>query len=101
DSGSYYFLSERNASTHVLISGASNLALDWQWSDLYFKFSNTSAFQIANSTGVTLRNFTLDYLTLPFTQVAITSVNSTAATIGFETLPGFSPPSDFNTNRAA
>src|SRR5580704_18061871 len=34
DPGAYYFLSLQNANTHVLISGASNLQLNFQNSDL-------------------------------------------------------------------
>src|SRR5271163_542257 len=30
DPGAYYFLSRHNANTHVLISGLTNITLDWQ-----------------------------------------------------------------------
>jgi uncharacterized protein (TIGR03437 family) len=100
DPGAYYFLSQHNANTHVLLNSASSLTVDWQGSDLYFKFSNVSAFQVNNSSGVTLQNFTVDYQTLPFTQVTVTSVNSAAQTISFQTIPGYQSPSDFNTDRA-
>ena len=100
DPGAYYFLSQHNANTHVLMSGLTNIALNWQNSDLYFKFSNISAFQANNSSGLTIQNFTLDYQPLPFTQVTVTSVNAAAQTIGFQTIPGYQSPADFNANRA-
>jgi uncharacterized protein (TIGR03437 family) len=101
DPGAYYFLSRRNTSTHVLLSSAANLTIDLQNSDLYFHFSNTSALQCMNCSGVTLQNFTLDYGQLPFTQVTVTSVNPTAQTFNFATITGYQTPADFNTNRAA
>ncbi len=100
DPGAYYFLSLHNANTHVFINAATNLTIDWQGSDLYFQYSNVSAFQVNSSSGVTLQNFTLHYQTLPFTQVSVTSVNAAAQTIAFQTIPGYQSPSDFNTNRA-
>src|SRR6185312_6253431 len=52
DPGSYYFTSQRNPNTHVLISGVSNLRVNFQNSDLYFKNSNVSAIQCTNCTNV-------------------------------------------------
>jgi hypothetical protein len=101
DPGAYYFLTRRNASAHVLLNSAANLTIDWQNSDLYFHFSNTSALQCTNCSGVTFQNFTLDYSQLPFTQVTVTSVNPTAQTFDFATIPGYQTPADFNTDRAA
>jgi hypothetical protein len=67
DPGSYYVLSLHNPLTHVLLSTVSNLTLDFQNSDLYFKMPGHGAFLCESCTGVTFQNFTLDYLTLPFT----------------------------------
>ena len=101
DPGAYYFLTLRNGSTHALVSGASNLTIDWQNSDLLFHSSNAAAIQFLNCSGVTMQNFTLDYQQLPFTQVTVASVNAVAQTFTFNTIAGYQPPSDFNTNRAA
>jgi uncharacterized protein (TIGR03437 family) len=101
DPGAYYFLSVRNANTHALISAASNLTIDWQNSDLLFRFSNTSAVQFTNCSGVTMQNFTLDYQQLPFTQVTVTSVNAAGQTVNSQNIANYPSPADFNTNRAA
>jgi len=101
DPGVYYFLSQNNANTHALINGAANLTIDWQHSDLMFHSSNIAAIECLNCSGVTLENFTLDYLQLPFTQVTVASVNPTAQSLTFNTIAGYQSPSDFNTNRAA
>lgn len=101
DPGAYYFLTLRNSNTHALLNSASNLTIDWQNSDLSFQFSNVSAVEFSNCSGVTMQNFTLDYIQLPFTQVTVTSVNAAQQTFNFATIPGYQMPADFNTNRAA
>jgi uncharacterized protein (TIGR03437 family) len=101
DPGSYYFLTERNSTVYALISGVSNVTIDWQNSDLYFKFSNVAAIQLANCTSVTMQNFTLDFQQLPFTQVTVTSASAAEGRIAFQTIPGYPSPADFNTNRTA
>ncbi len=101
DPGAYYFLTLRNSSTHALVTGAANLTIDWQNSDLLFHSSNTAAVQFTNCSGLTMQNFTLDFQQLPFTQVTVTSVNAAAQTLNFTTIPGYQSPTDFNSNRAA
>ena len=101
DPGAYYFLSLQNANTHVLITGASNLQLNFQNSDLLFAFSNVSAIQCTNCTNVTLENFTVDYQQLPFTQVTVASVNAAARSFTYQTIPGYQDPTAFNANRAS
>jgi uncharacterized protein (TIGR03437 family) len=99
--GAYYFLTLRNTSTHALITAATNLTIDFQNSDLLFAMSNASALQFTNCTGLTIQNFTVDYQQLPFTQITVASVNSTAQSFTFNTIPGYQAPSAFNANRAA
>ena len=100
DPGAYYFLTLRNSSTHVLLTSATNVTLDWQNSDLLFHASNASGVQCSNCSAVVMQNFTVDYQQLPFTQVTVTSVNPSAQTFDFAAIPGFQTPSDFNANRA-
>src|SRR5215470_212643 len=69
DRGAYYFLTLRNPQTHVLLNGVSNLTIDFQNSDLYFQQSNRGAILCQTCSSVTLQNFTVDFLQLPFTQV--------------------------------
>lgn len=92
DPGTYYFLSLHNANTHVLISGAASLQLDFQNSDLLFAFSNVSAIQCTNCANVTLENFTVDYQQLPFTQVTVASVNSAGQSFTYQSIPGYQDP---------
>ena len=100
DRGAYYFLTLRNPQTHILLNGVSNLTIDFQNSDLYFQQSNRGAILCQNCSAVTLQNFTVDYLQLPFTQVTITAVNPTRRSLSFQTIAGYPAPSDFNTPRA-
>jgi uncharacterized protein (TIGR03437 family) len=99
--GTYYFLTLRNPNTHVLITGATNLTIDWQNSDLLFRSSHKSAFQFTNCSGLTMQNFTLDYQQLPFTQVTVTAVDTARQSFNVQTIPTYQTPADFNANRAA
>jgi uncharacterized protein (TIGR03437 family) len=99
DRGSYYFLSLANRQAHVLINQAVNLTIDFQNSDLYFKTSHRSAIWCAGCTGLTLQNFTVDYLALPFTQVTVVSVDTNQRTITYQPTPGYPLPTDFNVPR--
>jgi uncharacterized protein (TIGR03437 family) len=100
DPGSYYFLTLHSPNQHALLTGISNLTIDWQNSDLYFAVSNTSAIECLTCSSVTLQNFTLDYMQLPFTQALVTAVDAASRILTFQTLPGWQSPADFNTNRA-
>jgi hypothetical protein len=95
DRGRYYFLTQDNANQHVNIS-ASNLTIDLQYSDLYFANGNAVGLVCNLCSGMTLENFTLDYINLPFTQVQVTGVNSTARTITYQTISGWPSPSSLN-----
>jgi uncharacterized protein (TIGR03437 family) len=99
DRGAYYFLTLHNPQTHVLLNGVSNLTLDFQNSDLYFQQSNRGAILCQSCVSVTMQNFTVDFLQLPFTQVTIKAVNSTGRMLTFDTIPGYQAPSDFNKAR--
>src|ERR1022692_4440779 len=81
---------------YVFLTGIANVTIDLQYSDLYFANGDILGIQLANCTNVTLKNFTADYLHLPFTQVTVTSVSPSARTIGFATLSGYPLPSSFN-----
>jgi len=101
DPGSYYFLSLHGGTTaHAYLNAAANVTIDWQGSDLYFANSNYAAITCANCSAVTLRNFTVDYQQLPFTQVMISAVDSGNGALTYTTMPGYQDPSAFNTNRA-
>ena len=84
----------------MLISGAANVTIDMQNSDLYFALSNTSAISCVSCNNVKMQNFTVDYQQLPFTQATITGIDPLSRILTFQTLPGWQSPVDFNTNRA-
>jgi uncharacterized protein (TIGR03437 family) len=101
DPGNYYFLSLHNQNTHVLINGASNLTIDFQSSNLLFMSSNVAAIQCTNCNSVTLQDFTVDYLQLPFTQVTVASVNAAQKNFTYQAISGYQDPAAFNANRAS
>ncbi len=101
DPGAYYFLTLHNNLTHILLNAVSNLTIDLQNSDLYFKMPGHGAILCQTCTGVTFQNFTIDYMDLPFTQVTVTSVNSAKRTIEFTPMQGYAQPSTFNDGLAA
>jgi uncharacterized protein (TIGR03437 family) len=96
DRGSYYFLSQNSTFQHVFLNGITNVTVDLQYSDLYFANRNILGLQLANCVNVTLKNFTADYLQLPFTQVTVTGVNASARTLNFAQSGNYPLPSVFN-----
>jgi uncharacterized protein (TIGR03437 family) len=100
DRGSYYFLTQDNTAQHVLFS-ASNVNLDLQYSDLYFANGNAVGLFCNGCSGVTLQNFTMDYMHLPLTQVMVTAVNAANRTITYQTIAGWPAPSTLNSYATA
>ena len=83
DTGSYYFLTlHGGGNAHVQLNGISKVTVNLQYSDLYFAQSNIIGISATDCTNLTLENFTADYLQLPFTQLTVTGVNTTAYTVG-------------------
>ena len=96
DRGNYYFLSLDNTYQHVFLGAIAHVTVDLQYSDLYFARGNIMAIDVANCVNLTLKNFTADYLQLPFTQVRVTGVNASAKTVTFEQSGKYPLPSFFN-----
>jgi uncharacterized protein (TIGR03437 family) len=94
--GHYYFLSLNSPYQHVYLNATANVTVDLRHSDLYFAQGNVMAIDAANTVNLTLENFTIDYLQLPFTQLTVTSVDTTAKTISFNPLGSYALPSSFN-----
>jgi uncharacterized protein (TIGR03437 family) len=107
--GSYYFLSLNSQYQHVYLNAISNVTVDLRNSDLYFALGNIMAIDVNNSVNLTLKNFTVDYLPwqspltplqaqLPFTQLTVTSVNTSATppTVSFVQDGSYPLPSTFN-----
>jgi uncharacterized protein (TIGR03437 family) len=93
DTGSYYFLTlHSGGNAHVFLSGISNVTVDLQYSDLYFAQGNIIGINATDCTNLTLQNFTADYVQLPFTQLTVTGVNTTARTIAVKPLENYATP---------
>jgi len=96
DRGNYYFLTQNSPYQHVFLNAITNVTVDLQYSDLYFAHGNIMGLDLANCVNVTLKNFTADYLQLPFTQVMVTGVNATTRTVNFAQSGAYPLPSFFN-----
>lgn len=96
DRGSYYFLTQNSAYQHVFLNAITNVTVDLQYSDLYFAHGNIIGIQTVDCVNLTLRNFTVDYLQLPFTQLTVTGVNAATKTVSFRQLGNYALPSTFN-----
>jgi hypothetical protein len=94
--GSYYFLSLNSQYQHVYLNNISNVTIDLDHSNLYFSRGNIMAIEVHDGENLTLKNFTLDYQQLPFTQLKVTAVDTAAKTISFTKLGDFPLPSIFN-----
>jgi uncharacterized protein (TIGR03437 family) len=96
DRGSYYFLTQNSSFRHAALNAIANVTVDLQYSDLYFAHGNIIGIQTVNCVNLTLKNFTVDYLQLPFTQITVTGVNAAAKTVSFKKLGNYPLPSTFN-----
>ena len=100
DPGSYYFLSGNTTSGRYLnFNGLSNLTVDLAQSDLYFAGGSWTALWCEACTNVEFRNFTIDALQLPFTQVMVSSVDTRNNRINYSPIFGWEAATDFNTVR--
>jgi Right handed beta helix region len=96
DPGAYYFLTPQSPGRYLEIANASNLTLDLAGSDLYLAQTEIIGFTVVDCTNVTLSNFSVDSLQLPFTQVQLTGVSAVQQTLQFQTIPGWPSPTTFN-----
>ena len=99
DPGSYYLLSAPPAAfgADVLFYLVSNLTIDLAGSTFYLLGPQVGAGIVLDyCTNVTLRNFHLDYLNPPFTQVQVASVDAVNRIVTYQDLPGWPDPSSFN-----
>ncbi|MGA2600814.1 MAG: hypothetical protein ABSH09_27925 [Bryobacteraceae bacterium] len=96
DQGSYYFLTPQMPDRYLNLDKVSNLTIDLQGSDVYIQNSYLMWLCVIDSRHVTLQNFTVDSLNLPFTQVQITSVASAQSALNYRTIPGWPSPTSFN-----
>lgn len=96
DPGAYYFASTTsNTAVYVYFPPLANLTIDFQGSTLYFKDGKKRGFDIENCQGLTIRNFTIDYLSPPYTEVQLTSIDPVHGSFTYALLPGWPDPKAF------
>lgn len=87
--GTYWFQSLAGPRSHILLNGVSGLQVDLAGASLIFRVPHSSGFAIQDSDSVTLRNFSIDYDPLPFTQVTVESVNPQSGVVSVTSQAGF------------
>jgi hypothetical protein len=90
--GSYWFLTTQESGVYLVLNNISNLTLNLQGSALYFQNSFQIGIYMNQCQSVTLSNFSVDYVNLPFTQVQLTGVNTTNSTLSYTTIAGWPSP---------
>ena len=92
DPGSYWFLTAQKSDRYLVLDHLSNLVIDLQGSDLYLKSSYLIGFDLVACQRVTLANFTVDFMQLPYTQVRLTGVSGASRTLNYEAIAGWPLP---------
>lgn len=99
DPGSYFFLTPQLPDRYLQIDAYSNLTLDLAGSDVYLAQMEIIGFALIDCTNVTLSNFSIDNLQLPFTQVQLTGVSPRQGMLQYQPISGWASPTTFNTVR--
>ena len=94
DPGAYWFLTLQQSGDYLVLDHVSALTIDLQGSDIYLLNSFATGIYLTGCKGVTLANFTIDYVHLPFTQVRLTGVIPANGTLAYETIPGWPSPAN-------
>ena len=90
DPGAYWFLTPQKPDRYLVLDHLSGLTIDLQDSDIYLKNSFLTGFDLVGCNRVTLANFTIDFVQLPFTQVRLTGVNGRV--LSYEPISGWPSP---------
>jgi hypothetical protein len=96
DRGTYYFLTPEDAQTYLRFPALSDLTIDLAGSRILFTGAFLQGFALVNCDHVTLTNFTIDFVTPPYTEVELASVDPNARTLSYRTLPNWPDPATFN-----
>jgi len=100
DKGKYYFLSMNQKDRHLAISGINDAVIDLNNSDLYFLNGHSTGILMENCERTELKNFTIDFIERPYTQVKVKSVDPAKRLIEYELIPGWKSPEYFNQVRS-
>ncbi len=90
DRGAYWFLTPQTSTSYLVLDHTIDLLIDLQGSDIYIKQPFMIGFDLQFCERVALTNFTLDFMTLPFTQVRLSGV--AGRNITYDLLPGWPSP---------
>jgi hypothetical protein len=96
DKGDYYFLTSDDPTAYLNIVQLSNLTIDLAGSTIFFQMPFLKGFSISTCQNITLTNFVFDFMTPPYTEVALTSVDPNARTLSYSTQPNWADPVTFN-----
>jgi hypothetical protein len=100
DRGAYYFLTPQDAQTYLRFRSLSDLTIDLAGSRISFAGAFLQGFALVDCDHVTLTNFDIDFLEPPYTQVELLSVDPSARTIAYRTLPQWRDPARFDSPSA-
>lgn len=90
-----YNLSSTSTNTHIItINGASNILWDGQNAEFMINTPTIGFLNLVNCTNFIVKDISVDYSTLPFTQGKITAVNIGSGFFEFDVDPGFLPPTN-------
>ncbi len=96
DRGSYYFLTGHPIGRFFSFQSLRNLIFDFNYSDLYFASGNWIGMECDGCNNVHFKDFTLDSLQLPFTQVRVTSIDAGNRRINYAAIAGWEAATNFN-----
>jgi uncharacterized protein (TIGR03437 family) len=99
DPGSYYFLTGHPNGRYFSFQSLRNLIFDFAGSDLYFAQSNWTGIECDGCNNVQFRNFTLDLMQLPFTQMRVTGVDPSNRRINYAVAGSWETAATFNAIR--
>ena len=90
DPGAYWFLTSQKSDRYMVLDRLTDVTVDLQGSDIFLKNAFMIGFDVENCQRLTLANFNIDSVQLPFTQVRVTGVGG--RTISYEPIPGWQSP---------
>ena len=97
DPGAYYFLTPQQSNAYLSFPALSNLTVDFAGSTVYFANAFLQGFSLEDCQHVTLTNFTIDFLSPPYTYVRLAAVDATNRKFTDQALPGWPDPAALTT----
>jgi len=90
-----YDLNSTSTNTHIItITGANNILWDGQNAEFMINNPTIGFLNLVNCINFIIKDITVDYSILPFTQGVITAVNTGSGFFEFDVDPGYLPPTN-------